>query len=73
MTQPPKFIILALSACNFLIGVGAFVIIGILKTLGEGLGVAPERDEIFMTIYALSYALLSPLLVYITGHIHDDD
>tara|TARA_B110000908_G_scaffold151401_1_gene186092 strand:- start:424 stop:1590 length:1167 start_codon:yes stop_codon:yes gene_type:complete len=69
MSHPPKFIIPVISACNFLIGVGAFVIIGILEPLGDGLGIAPERAGILMTIYALSYAVLSPVLVSLTGHI----
>jgi DHA1 family inner membrane transport protein len=69
MTQPPKFIIPVISACNFLIGVGVFVIIGILEPLGDGLGIAPEQAGILMTIYALSYAVLSPVLVSFTGNI----
>jgi DHA1 family inner membrane transport protein len=69
MTQPPKFIIPVISACNFLIGVGVFVIIGILEPLGNGLGIAPEQAGILMTIYALSYAVLSPVLVSFTGNI----
>jgi predicted MFS family arabinose efflux permease len=69
MTHPPKFIIPVISACNFLIGVGVFVIIGILEPLGDGLGIAPEQAGILMTIYALSYAVLSPVLVSFTGNI----
>ena len=69
MTHPPKFIIPVISACNFLIGVGVFVIIGILEPLGNGLGIAPEQAGILMTIYALSYAVLSPVLVSFTGNI----
>ena len=69
MTQPPKFIIPVISACNFLIGVGVFVIIGILEPLGDGLGIAPEQAGILMTIYALSYAVLSPVLISFTGNI----
>lgn len=38
MIQPPKFIIPVISACNFLIGVGVFVIIGILDTFGRRSG-----------------------------------
>ena len=69
MTRPPKFIIPVISACNFLIGVGVFVIISILEPLGDGLGIAPEQAGILMTIYALSYAVLSPVLVSFTGNI----
>lgn len=69
MSHPPKFIIPVISACNFLIGVGVFLIIGILEPLGNGLDVTPQRAGILMTIYALSYAVLSPVLVSLTGHI----
>lgn len=69
MSTPPKMILPVISTCNFLIGVGAFVIIGVLEPLGSGLNVAPERAGILMTVYALAYAVLSPLLVSMTGHI----
>ncbi|MEP2681259.1 MULTISPECIES: MFS transporter [Rhodobacterales] len=68
-TPPPKMILPVISTCNFLIGVGAFVIIGVLEPLGAGLNVAPERAGILMTVYALAYAVLSPVLVSMTGHI----
>jgi multidrug resistance protein len=69
MSNPPKMILPVISTCNFLIGVGAFVIIGVLEPLGASLGVAPERAGILMTVYALAYAVLSPVLVSLTGHI----
>ncbi|MFT6023545.1 MAG: DHA1 family inner membrane transport protein [Ascidiaceihabitans sp.] len=69
MSSTPKFILPVISTCNFLIGVGAFVIIGVLEPLGASLGVAPERAGILMTVYALAYAVLSPVLVSLTGHI----
>lgn len=69
MHTVPKFILPVISTCNFLIGVGAFVIIGLLEPMGDTLGIAPERAGILMTVYALSYALLSPILVSLTGNI----
>ena len=69
MSSPPKLILPVISTCNFLIGVGAFVIIGVLEPLGASLNVAPERAGILMTVYALAYAVLSPVLVSVTGHI----
>ncbi|MDG1471453.1 MAG: MFS transporter [Ascidiaceihabitans sp.] len=69
MSSPPKLILPVISTCNFLIGVGAFVIIGVLEPLGASLSVAPERAGILMTVYALAYAVLSPVLVSVTGHI----
>lgn len=69
MTAPPKMILPVISTCNFMIGVGAFVIIGVLEPLGAGLNIAPQRAGILMTVYALAYAVLSPVLVSLTGHI----
>jgi DHA1 family inner membrane transport protein len=68
-TPPDRLLIPALSACNFVIGVGAFVIIGMLEPLGEDLGRSPSQVGQLMTIYAVAYALLSPLLVALTGSV----
>ena len=45
------------------------MIIGILEPLGKGLDIAPETTGILMTVYAMSYAVLSPILVSVSGHI----
>ncbi|KIN61649.1 Major facilitator superfamily MFS 1 [Sulfitobacter noctilucae] len=66
-TQPYSFLIPVLSACNFVIGMGAFVIIGLLEPLGADLGRSPAQAGQLMTIYAVAYAILSPLLVAMTG------
>ncbi len=58
-----------LSAANFVIGMGAFVLIGMLTPVADGLGVTPARAGWVMTTYALAYAVLSPLLVSLTGQI----
>jgi DHA1 family inner membrane transport protein len=68
-TPPDRLLIPALSACNFVIGVGAFVVIGMLEPLGEDLGRSPSQVGQLMTIYAVAYALLSPLLVALTGSV----
>lgn len=59
----------ALSACNFVIGIGAFAIIGFLEPLGADLGRTPAQAGQLMTIYAVAYAVLSPLLVAISGNV----
>ncbi|MEH6521002.1 MFS transporter [Sulfitobacter sp.] len=67
--SPDRFLIPALSACNFVIGVGAFVIIGLLEPLGQDLNRSPAQAGQLMTVYAVAYALLSPILVALTGSI----
>ncbi|MEX0308938.1 MAG: MFS transporter [Tateyamaria sp.] len=64
---PPRLLIPILSACNFLIGVGAFVIVGVLEPLGADFGITPASAGSLMTVYALGYAVLSPVLVALTG------
>lgn len=58
-----------LSAANFVIGMGAFMVIGFLIPLADDMGVSPGRAGWLMTTYALSYAVLSPVLVAVTGRI----
>lgn len=63
----PRLLIPVLSGSNFLIGMGAFVIVGVLEPLGADMGVSAARAGVLLTVYALSYAVLSPLLVAMTG------
>ncbi|MEM9551711.1 MAG: MFS transporter [Pseudomonadota bacterium] len=58
-----------LSAANFMIGMGAFMVVGMLNPVAETLGLTPSRAGLLMVVYALAYALLSPLLVSLTGRI----
>ena len=67
MTQNNKLLVPILSAGNFAIGMGAFVVIGILNPLAEGLGLTASEAGWVMTVYALSYAVGSPILVALTG------
>ena len=62
-----KLLVPILSAGNFAIGIGAFVVIGILNPLAEGLGLTTSEAGWVMTVYALSYAVGSPVLVALTG------
>lgn len=52
---------------NFIVGMGAFVVIGIVTPIAEGLGVSQASAGIVLTSYAAAYALLSPLGAAITG------
>ncbi|KIN64413.1 Major facilitator superfamily protein [Sulfitobacter noctilucicola] len=68
-TKPDRLLIPVLSACNFVIGMGAFVIIGLIEPLGEDIGRTPAQAGQLMTVYALAYAVMSPVLVALTGQI----
>lgn len=61
--------IATLAAGNFAIGMGAFVVIGVLSPLAADLGLSKTGAGLIMTIYAVAYAVLSPLLVAFTGHL----
>ena len=63
----PRFLIAVLSAANFAIGLGAFVVIGVLNPIAESYSVSAARAGHVMTIYAVAYALGSPLLVALSG------
>jgi DHA1 family inner membrane transport protein len=56
-----------LSAGNFAIGVGAFVVIGMLTPIAEGLGMSSGSAGFVLTVYSLAYAIGSPLAVAATG------
>ena len=56
-----------LALCNLVLGTGAFIINGILAPVSESLGVSVAAAGQAMTVYALSTALLAPLLLVATG------
>ncbi|MEO0913729.1 MAG: MFS transporter, partial [Pseudomonadota bacterium] len=62
-----RAIIAVLSAGNFVIGMGAFVVIGLLVPLANGFAISEAEAGWVMTVYALAYAVLSPILVASTG------
>ena len=64
-----KRLIQILSATNFVIGMGAFMVIGMLPPMAEDLGLSTAGAGWIMTFYAISYAVASPLLVSGTGGI----
>ncbi|MFC4668571.1 MFS transporter [Seohaeicola nanhaiensis] len=64
-----RLVIPLLSAANFVIGMGAFMVIGALAPVAEDLGIDPATAGRLMIFYAIGYALLSPLLVALTGRI----
>ncbi|MEL6689858.1 MAG: MFS transporter [Pseudomonadota bacterium] len=60
---------LILATANFVVGMGAFIVIGIIEPVADGLQVAPGTAGTLLTVYALAYAPLSPMLVALTGKI----
>ena len=56
------------SLVNLVIGTGAFVLGGIVAPLASDLGVSVPSAGQAMTAYALSTALLAPLVLLATGH-----
>ena len=68
-TQPSKLILPTLAAANFIIGMGAFMIVGMLNTVAETFSMSPARSGWLMILYSLGYAFSSPLLVSLTGGI----
>lgn len=58
-----------LGLVNFVVGMGAFLVIGIMTPMAADLGVAKADAGLLLTIYAIVYAISSPLLVAITGKV----
>ncbi|MCD1625380.1 MFS transporter [Seohaeicola saemankumensis] len=64
-----RLMIATLSMSNFVIGMGAFMIIGLLEPLAADLRISSARAGSVLTTYAVAYAILSPVLVATTGGI----
>ncbi|MBX2870116.1 MAG: MFS transporter [Acidiferrobacterales bacterium] len=62
-----KFIVPTLSAGNFAIGMGAFVVIGILEPVTKTYAISSADAGWMMTSYAIAYAVGSPIGVALTG------
>jgi MFS transporter, DHA1 family, inner membrane transport protein len=58
-----------LSASNFAQGLGAFAVIGALASLIHELGVPVHQAGLVISLYAVVYAVSSPLLIAWTGQI----
>jgi DHA1 family inner membrane transport protein len=56
-----------LSAGNFVIGLGAFVVIGLVSPIAVAFGATVDQAGRVMTWYALAYAVGSPLVAALTG------
>jgi predicted MFS family arabinose efflux permease len=58
---------LALSATNFAQGFGAFSVIGVVGLVASDLGVATHDAGLLVSVYAIVYAIASPLFVALSG------
>lgn len=58
-----------LALANFVIGMGAFVVVGVLSPLADAFGVTRPEAGALMSVYAATYAVASPLLVAATGRL----
>lgn len=62
-------LVLALSVANFAVGMGAFVVIGLLSPIATDLGTSASAAGSLLTTYSIAYALGSPLAVALTGRL----
>jgi MFS transporter, DHA1 family, inner membrane transport protein len=58
-----------LSAGNFVIGLGAFVVIGLISPIADKFKVTPDQAGLVLTYYAMAYALGAPLVTALTGKV----
>ncbi len=65
----PKRLPLVLSTGNFVVGLGAFVVIGLVSPIAAAFGATPEEAGRVMTWYAMAYALGAPLATALSGSI----
>ncbi|MEM7520517.1 MAG: MFS transporter [Pseudomonadota bacterium] len=69
VAKPDPIIIPLFSLGNFVIGLAGFAIIGILEPLGDDMQRSAASAGLLLTVYAVAYGFLSPLLVALTGSV----
>jgi len=72
-SRAPGLPLYALGAGNFIVGIGAFIVIGILAPMLRDLGLSKGEAGALLTVYAIVYALASPVLVAMTGRFERRD
>jgi DHA1 family inner membrane transport protein len=58
---------LVLSAGNFVIGLGAFVVVGLISPIASTFEVTHEQAGLVLTYYAIAYAFGAPIVTALTG------
>jgi MFS transporter, DHA1 family, inner membrane transport protein len=61
--------LLALALGTFAIGTGSFVFAGLLEGVAEDLSVSVATAGHLVTVFALTYAVSSPVLATLTGNV----
>lgn len=69
-TSDTRFALYAMAFGNFAVGIGSLVVAGVLQPLADDLSVSLAAVGQLITIYALAYAIGSPLLIGITGNVN---
>lgn len=67
--RPFRSLHVLLSATNFAQGLGAFCVLGLLPAIAADLAIPAHHAGWLMSVYALVYALSSPLLIATFGHL----
>lgn len=62
-------ILFVLAVGNFVLGIAAFVVLGLLTTMSRSLSVEPATLARIMTEYAVAYAIGAPLVIAATGRL----
>jgi MFS transporter, DHA1 family, inner membrane transport protein len=65
----PKRLLWLLAFANFAVGMGAFVVIGVLSPVAADLAITKAQAGLLLTVYAIVYAVASPVLVALTGKV----
>ncbi|NOU05914.1 MAG: MFS transporter [Hyphomicrobiaceae bacterium] len=61
--------LIILAVGNFIVGIAAFVVLGLMTTLSKSLGVDQASMGRIITDYAIAYAIGSPLAIAATGRL----
>ena len=61
--------LVTMSLGNFVVGIAAFVVLGLMTTITRSLQVDPSEGARLITYYAVAYAIGSPLLIAGTGRV----
>ncbi len=67
MSGTPTRLFWLLAFGNFVIGLGAFVVIGIISPIAEGLAISKASAGTVMTAYSFAYMIASPVAVALTA------
>lgn len=66
-TGPLFMLIFALAVGNFVIGMGAFVVVGLLTPIADSFQISVSHAALVFAAYTATYAVMSPLLIGISG------